>query len=149
MRLIQFRPPRIAMVLLFLAAIVHFALPTPLHYELSNVVAALILGGFGFAIMMWAWWLFQRHQTAICPTAHTRILITTGVYRFSRNPMYLGMMLMMLSVSILAGTAPFFVASAIYFLILNPVFCPYEEQKLIKAFGDQYTAYMKKVRRWL
>jgi len=49
----------------------------------------------GFGIMMRAWWLFRQHQTAICPTAETTLLITDDIHAFTRNPMYLGMVLML------------------------------------------------------
>ena len=85
----------------------------------------------GFGIMMRAWWLFRQHQTAICPTAETTSFITDDIYAFTRNPMYLGMVLMLLGIALLAERWPYYLAAAVYALILNQVFCRYEEAKLL------------------
>jgi protein-S-isoprenylcysteine O-methyltransferase Ste14 len=50
----------------------------------------------GFFFMMWAWWLFKQQDLAVCHTAKTEHITAEGPYRFTRNPMYLGFVLMML-----------------------------------------------------
>ena len=99
--------------------------------------------------MMWAWWQFKKRQVAICPADHTAHLNTDGSYHFTRNPMYLGMIIMLLGVATWFGTAPFFAAAAAFFLIIQFVFCPYEERKLLATFGKVYRAYKIEVRRWI
>ena len=148
-RILQYRPPRIAMTLLAAASILQLALPNT-----GPAIVAVPLGGgaigvLGFGIMLRAWWLFRAHQTAICPTAETTTLITSDVYRLTRNPMYLGVVLMLLGVALGTGGLPFYVATLAFFLIINFAFCPFEEGKLEQGFGAAFVAYRERVRRWL
>lgn len=148
-RVIAYRPPRIAMLLVAGAAAVHWAAATMDLFVFASLPAGGGLVGVGFGIMMWGWWSFKKHEVAICPTARTERLITCGIYGFTRNPMYLGMILMLAGIALCAGTAPFYLAAVAYFAVINWVFCPYEEEKLRRAFGGQYTQYQGNVRRWL
>lgn len=148
-RIIDYRPPKIAQVFVLTAALLHWTTPINLLHIYSNHVLGSILGIAGFAVMMWGWWLFKKFDTAICPTAKTECLITTGIYRYTRNPMYLGVVGMLLAVAIIIGTLPFYFAFAAYFVVINNVFCPYEENKLSEAFGDSYLSYKNNVRRWI
>jgi protein-S-isoprenylcysteine O-methyltransferase Ste14 len=145
-RLVEFRPPRIAMLLLATAAAWHWFLPTPVVF--SARIPAILVGVGGFAIMMWAWWQFRERQVAICPTEKTDDLITDGVYRYTRNPMYLGMTLMLVAVATGTGLVPFYASAGAFLLVIDRVFCPYEEQKLARAFGQSYLDYRRRVRRW-
>jgi protein-S-isoprenylcysteine O-methyltransferase Ste14 len=103
----------------------------------------------GFGAMTWAWWQFKTAQVAICPTAKTERLITTGIYTLTRNPMYLGMTMMLLGAAVWFGTLPFYLTTVCFFLIVNRAFCPYEEAKLTAAFGKSFSDYTSRVRRWL
>ena len=147
--LISYRPPRIAFVMLALAGVLDWTLPRAdtVLFRAPWTGVALLLGGF--ATMMWAWWLFRHHAVAICPTAPTKRLLTRGIYALTRNPMYLGMIAMMLGVALCLGTLPFYVATLAYFVFIDRIFCQYEEQKLAAAFGEEYLHYRKRVRRWL
>lgn len=146
--IIDYRPPKIAQLFVLIAALLHWATPLSQLHVYSNQVLGIVLGMGGFSVMMWGWWLFKKFETAVCPTAITDHLVTSGVYRVSRNPMYLGVVGMLLAIAIFVGTFPFYLATAIYFLVINNVFCPYEENKLAEAFGDAYISYKNKVRRW-
>lgn len=148
-RMLAYRPPRIAMSLLLAAAALQFAAPS-LWPELPALPAGgLALGALGFGIMLRAWWLFRVHATAICPTATTTSLVTNDVYRLTRNPMYLGIALMLLGVALASGSLPCYLASLAFVLIIDAAFCPYEERKLEQAFGADYSRYRASVRRWL
>lgn len=149
MKIIEMRPPKIAMALLASAFALHWLLPIWEGLRFSFPFTGTAIGTLGFATMMWGWWLFQQHKVAICPTAQTDKLVFDGPYRFTRNPMYLGMVSIFLGVAILMGTLPFFLAAATYFVILNSVFIPFEEQKLAATFGADYLEYKRRVRRWL
>jgi len=145
-KILEYRPPRIAMTLLLVAAAIHLLAPIHLY---ASFVIAIALGTSGFAVMMWAWWQFQQYEVAICPTEKTDRLITDGVYRFTRNPMYLGMLMMLAGIAAWFGTLPFYFAVIALFAIINQSFCPYEESKLEAAFGRSYETYKSQVRRWI
>jgi protein-S-isoprenylcysteine O-methyltransferase Ste14 len=134
------------MFIIAAATVLHLTVPvalTPPQWP-----GAVVLCVAGFAIMLRAWWLFRAVENPICPTARATILITHDVYAFSRNPMYLGMLMMLLAIALFAGTAAFYAAVIAYFLILNFVFCPFEEDRLRATFAG-YGSYESRVRRWV
>lgn len=148
-KMLEYRPPHIAIALLVVAAVINYGLPIAWPALPSLLIPGGALFALGFGIMMRAWWLFQRHQTAICPTAATSTIITGDIYAFTRNPMYLGMVLILMGIALGVGSWPFYGVAPIYALILNHVFCHYEERKLSAQFGNQYSMYAASVRRWL
>lgn len=148
-RLIAYRPPRIAQLMLLSAILLHWATPLREIRLPALPWPGLAIGSAGCLLVLRAWWLFRRADTAICPTAATSTLITGDVYRLSRNPMYLGMIAMLLGIALGMGTLPFFAATIAYFLVIDRVFIPYEEGKMLREFGDAYRLYLGQARRWL
>ena len=148
-KLITFRPPRIAMALLALATIIHWLTPLRTMHVYSSAYLSAALLAAGFLVMMWAWWQFREHEVAICPTQHTAHLITDGIYRYTRNPMYLGIFLMLLGVATFVGTPPYYAAAMVFLVVMDCSFCRYEEAKLAVTFGREYEAYKATVRRWI
>ncbi len=148
-RLIAYRPPRIAMLLVLLAGLIHFLVPWPTYPLPASLDVAVVVGCSGLGSMLWAWWVFKKQGTAICPTAKTTVLITDGIFTLSRNPMYLGMLMMLLALGIGSGAMSFYFAAFLFFGIIEHAFCPYEERKLTQLFGDDFVAYQNNVRRWI
>ena len=139
----------IAAVLALIAAAFHWFFPIWEGTRFSSPWLGALLGLMGFFVMTWAAHLFKQQGLAIMPTARTAHITTAGPYRFTRNPMYLGTVLLLLGLSLYIGTMPFYLSTIGYFAILNFVFCCYEETKLAEAFGDEYGEYRNRVRRWL
>jgi len=107
-KLIEYKPPRIAMALLIFATVFHASFPVQSSYLYSSTFLSVALVSAGLAVMMLAWWQFKERKVAICPTADTHYLITDGIYRLTRNPMYLGMVTMLVGVAVFFGTLPFY-----------------------------------------
>jgi protein-S-isoprenylcysteine O-methyltransferase Ste14 len=149
MRLTDIRPPRVAQGLLLCATLAHFATPMGRWILYSEPVAGAAVGVLGVAVTLAGWRLFKQSDTALCPSAPAERLLTSGIYRYSRNPMYLGMTLIVLAIALAVGSAPFYVAAAAMWLILHGAFIPFEERKLEAAFGDDYLDYKARVRRWV
>ena len=146
-RLINYRPPRIAMMLIVIASLLQLTLGDPWHSTAPVTGVVVLLAGF--LIMMRAWWLFRINKTAICPTAVTTTFITDDIYAVSRNPMYLGMILMLTGFATIVGSLWILFVTAIYAVILDRVFCRYEEYELLQQYGRSYADYRDHVRRWL
>ncbi len=108
-----------------------------------------ITGIIGFLVMISAWLQFKKVGTAVCPTATSSKIVTNGIYKYSRNPMYLGMIIMLTGTSFFMGTIVSMIAPILMFLIIDKIFIPYEEEKLFFAFGEPYSLYIKETRRWL
>ena len=148
-RLLAYKPPRIAITLLALATLSQFALSANWAKLPSLLAVGAACSAVGFGIMIRAWWLFRQHETAICPTATTTTFIVRDVYSLTRNPMYLGMILILTGIALLMGSWPFYVVAILYAVILDHVFCRYEERKLLAQYGSEYAHYTARVRRWI
>ncbi|MDJ0709332.1 MAG: isoprenylcysteine carboxylmethyltransferase family protein [Woeseiaceae bacterium] len=148
-RVLTFKPPRIALSLLGIAAALHFISPPAWPAVPSAPMAGGLLAALGFGIMIRAWWVFRAVDTAVCPTHDSRVLITGDVYRLTRNPMYLGMVLMLLGAAAVFGSLPFYVATLTFFFVIEYTFCPFEESRLQAQFGGAFEEYRSRVRRWL
>ncbi len=148
-KLLSFRPPRIAIVLMTISiGLSYFSPPQTLLYIPYELIAGVSIV-FGFAVMTWAWLQFRKSDTAVCPTSITSLIVTNGAYRYSQNPMYLGMLTMLAGASLLMGTIPSMFAPVVFFIIIDRVFIPYEEEKLLNDFGDVYSKYQMVTGRWL
>lgn len=115
--------------------------------------AASLLGllpiGLGVALNYAAVLAFRRRATTTDPDGAPAALVTDGPYRFTRNPMYLGGVLILLGFGLLLGAALPFGVPPLYALLAATRFMPPEERRLALAFGDDYAAYRGRVRRWL
>ena len=93
---------------------------------------------------------FRAADTQFMPTSTTNnALVSGGVFSFTRNPMYLGMVLICLAVALWLGQLPMLIAPVLMFAVINTAFIPFEEAKMRRQFGEQFDAYCKRVRRWI
>jgi protein-S-isoprenylcysteine O-methyltransferase Ste14 len=105
--------------------------------------------GSGLALMLWGIATFARHRTAVMPHLPARRLVTGGPYRFTRNPMYVGLVLAYAGLALLIDTAwPLLLLPAVLALLVVVV-VRREERYLARAFGDSYHDYQSRVRRWV
>lgn len=110
--------------------------------------AALVLSGVSLgagAILT-----FRRHRTTILP-AHrpTTIIVSGGPYRFTRNPMYIGLALLYLGIPLFAGITWPYALLPLAILAIDRLVIPREERYLEGKFGEEYRRYKTLVRRWL
>mgnify|MGYP000178653446 CR=1 FL=1 len=103
----------------------------------------------GFLIMMAGWRQFRNREVLICPTEPTRVLITDGVYRFTRNPMYLALVLIAFGIAIRLGTISALLVPPVLFVLLDRRFVRREEEFLRDQIGGAYDEYCGRVRRWV
>jgi protein-S-isoprenylcysteine O-methyltransferase Ste14 len=116
-----------------------------------RVGLALVLVLIGLAIGISGIVAFRRARTTISPVnaGAASSLVTSGVYRFTRNPMYLGMLLMLLAWAAFLFKPLALLFVAIFALYINRFQIKPEEQVLSSLFGAEYIAYKARVRRWL
>ena len=93
--------------------------------------------------------MFVKADTGLEPFEEATTLVTGGFYRFTRNPMYMGMFLMLLGVAFLMGNIGALLPIPVFMLIIRNNFVKGEERFMEDAFGQQYLDYKKDVRRWL
>lgn len=94
---------------------------------------------------------FMRHKTTVNPQApsQTTTLVTTGVYGITRNPMYVGMLLILIAFVLWLGAPSALVIVVAFFLSIDRFQIRAEEQVLGQKFGNTYQDYMARVPRWL
>jgi protein-S-isoprenylcysteine O-methyltransferase Ste14 len=147
-RILELKPPRIALALLAVAILADGLLPASVPALRAHWTLGAGLTAAGLVIMITGWWQFRQRGVLICPTAPTDYLIQDGVYRWTRNPMYLGIVSMLFGIAAWTGALSCYVAAAGFFLVMDRLFCPYEETKLRNAFGAEYVEYRLRTRRW-
>lgn len=103
----------------------------------------------GLVLLVLAGGLFKRADTDMIPFRDVRALVTGGVYRFTRNPMYLGMALILLGTACTTGIASGLLVPVLFMGIIELRFIRPEEQMLRGIFGEKFDAYCGRVRRWL
>jgi len=93
---------------------------------------------------------FRRAKTQFMPNAPVNnSLVIGGVFALTRNPMYLGMVLLCLAAALWFGRSAMLLAPVLMFAVANWVFIPFEEAKMRRQFGEAFDAYCKRVRRWI
>lgn len=123
-----------------------------LEYVLpGRTVFAIHAAALGLAIEIVAALAFRKAATTVLPWTPERssALVTSGLYRFSRNPMYLGQALLLTAWVLYLGTWPALAAVPAYVLYLNRFQIGPEERILAAKFGAAYDAYRARVRRWI
>ena len=142
-------PPVYFLAALLLMALLHQVLPLAQIFFAPYRYAGIVLMALAVAPILWAALLFRRAGTGIVPFSPATALVLGGPYRFTRNPMYLGLAGTLLGAALLMGSlSPFAVIPAFMALIADRFIAP-EEAMLERAFGRDYLDYMAKVRRWL
>jgi len=119
------------------------AIPAPWH------LSGLLLLAGGIALMVAADAQFKRAGTSVKPFARASALVTGGVFAFSRNPMYLGMLLALLGAAVLEGSAAAAAVAALFAWRVQRTFILPEEWRLESQFQNEYRLYRRRVRRWL
>jgi protein-S-isoprenylcysteine O-methyltransferase Ste14 len=148
-RWLRLRPPSLARALTVAALALHaivFGVSAPLGRSIAGGGLTMLAG---FAWMAWAWWCFRRTGTPLPPTAQPQMLVDHGPFRFGRNPMVLGLAVMMLGLGLAAGVPFMAIAAANFVVIVAAVHIPHEEAQLQRAFGGWYSDYAASVRRWI
>ena len=146
-------PQKILPPLLFLfccAAMIIFSLLIPEWVYLPrpwNNLGFIFLFG-GLAMVRNIQNQFKQHQTEINTFKLPQKLVTTGLFRYSRNPIYLGFSLALFGVAIVMGNVIAFDGFLAFIIAVNLWYIPFEEAVMEKQFGQDYLSYKKKAGRW-
>jgi len=103
----------------------------------------------GVAINLVADNAFHRANTTVKPFEESSALITSGAFRISRNPMYLGFVLILIGIAVLMRSLTPYLVVIAFAILLDRMYITVEERMLAEKFGPEWEAYKKKARRWL
>jgi protein-S-isoprenylcysteine O-methyltransferase Ste14 len=116
-----------------------------------RILTVLVMAGTGLAVIACTIQNLLHAQTLFNRTDPTSAapLVTQGAYSWSRNPMYVGLLVLLLAIARAFDSFPLYLGPLLFFLWLDRLEIPKEERELRERFGDEYAKYTSEVRRWL
>jgi len=142
-------PPIVALIFIGIGFLLGFVIPFPFIAPdlLQNIGLALTF--IGFLCGAGAFIEFRKARTTLNPHGSVSQIVTTGIYRFTRNPIYLGFLLMVVGLPLNSGFYWGILLAPFYVVTMNRLVIEREEAYLEKKFKEQYTGYKSRVRRWI
>jgi protein-S-isoprenylcysteine O-methyltransferase Ste14 len=142
-------PPVVALIFIviayFLGRFVSLPFPPPALLRYFGLTLTFV----GFLLGMGAFLEFRKARTTLDPHGSVRQVVSSGIYRFTRNPIYLGFLLMVIGLPLNSGMYWGLVLAPFYMITMTRLVIEREEAYLEKKFRGQYTDYKARVRRWL
>jgi len=146
MRLI---PPAWFLLAVALMIALQLFAPGPAWISSPERFAGVAVIALGLALVVMSIPSFVRARTSIHPDHTPSALIRTGLYRFTRNPIYLGNVIALLGIAVVMGVTTPFIVPFVFAMIIRKLFIEREEANLHDEFGSAYNDYCHKVRRWI
>lgn len=143
-----FPAPVIFLILIGCAYWLGRYLPMQVEGELIRHLVGWSYNLAGMVLILVSMWLFRRHKTTINPGRAASVMIEIGPYRYSRNPMYVGLGLIQLGITIATGNLWQAAIIPIALVLTRWHVIAREERWLAARFGDSYSAYCQRVPRW-
>jgi protein-S-isoprenylcysteine O-methyltransferase Ste14 len=142
-------PPAYVLASIVLMAALHFIAPAArLIHSPWNLLGVIPLA-LGIVINIVADRAFHKAGTTVKPFQESTSLVTTGLFRLSRNPMYVGLVLLVLGIALITGSLTPLAVVPILVFLLDRKFIVVEERMLEERFGAVWLEYKKSVRRWI
>lgn len=142
-------PPFLLLVAIAISYLVSSMFPGLKFNDASFNILGLALVPAGIVLILWAGNTLRRHKTSLHHRDKPSKLVSTGPYSWSRNPMYLGLLLISIGTALLFANVLAFVGPVIFFAFTSLLIIPFEEDMLTKVFGKSYRSYTKHIRRWV
>ena len=136
-------------ILIGLPILVHYLIPVMIVISQPHSYLGVVLMLLGFVLMTWTAMLFRSKGTSFKLREGSFTLVTSGPFGFSRNPMYLGMLIWLVGFAVLLGSLIVFLFPILFFLISNFLIIPLEERKMVRLMTTRYIDYRRHVRRWV
>jgi len=120
-------------------------------FNYNNNIISLFLLIFGLSVFILAVKAFSRQKTTVNPLEPRQAssLVVSGIFKFSRNPMYLGMFIILLSISFKFNLVGGIVICLFFYLFITKFQIIPEEEAMNELFGDEFIEYSNKTRRWI
>ena len=149
MNLQKVLPPVWFLLSIMLMIGLHFWLPIKQLFFSPITYSGIIAIALGIIVLLFCAYLFRQKNTAIVPFQESSYLIKESIFNYSRNPIYLGMITVLVGLWLLLGSlTPVFIVPVFAWLI-QELFIKEEEQMLEDKFGESYQKYKTTVRRWI
>ena len=139
-------PPVILLVSVILQIILLFTFPV--STDLSSLLGLIFLLA-GVFLVFFSFRFMRKMETTFIPDGTPKKLISSGPFKISRNPIYLGMFLILFGIAFLMSSLSAAIIAIVFGLIINFTWIAYEEKKLKELFTKDWENYSAKVRRWI
>ena len=139
-------PPVILLASIVLQIILLFSFP--ISVDLSSLLG-LILILSGISLVFVSFRFMRKMKTTFIPDGMPEVLISSGPFKFSRNPIYLGMLTILVGVAFLMSSLSAIIIAFVFGIIINFTWIAHEEKKLHELFSEDWENYYSKVRRWI
>ena len=147
--MVKLVPPVLFLICLGLMALLRWLWPvriiSPFPYNLFGIVP--ILAGLLFTLLGVR--QFRKSRANIKPFQQPEVFVTEGPYRYSRNPMYAAVLLVLVGAWILFGAITCVLGVFIFMIVADQWYIPFEERMLHQKFGQAFEAYCARTRRWI
>ena len=144
----KIQPPQVMLFLYVVATILHGVFKPSRMVPTAFVPLGLLIFAAGLSFMLWSRQQFIKQSTPVRHSEQPTTLVRQGPFKWSRNPMYIGGLVMFTGIGIMAGTWPFLAVPVVMFFILERIFIPWEERYMTGLFKNLYEDYLRKTRRW-
>jgi len=142
-------PTTYLLIAIIMMVAIHFLFPAvtiiPLVWNLLGIIPLLL----GVVINLVADGAFHRVDTTVKPFEESTALVTSGAFRISRNPMYLGFVLILIGIAVLLRSLSPYVVILAFVILIQGMFITVEERMLANKFGERWQQYRQNTRRWL
>jgi protein-S-isoprenylcysteine O-methyltransferase Ste14 len=142
-------PPTYFYLTVILMIAIHLLFPVFRFIHFPWTLLGVIPSIIGIVLNLVADSAFKKQNTTVKPFQESSVLITDGLFRYTRNPMYLGFVLILLGIAIFLGTVLPFLIIILFIIFIYRTFIQVEEQMLEENFGEEWNNYKKRVRRWI
>jgi len=142
-------PPVFLLLSIITMVLLHRFVPVLAFDGYGRFIAGSVLLAAGMGVTVPSARLFSKLGTPVRPFEESTTVVTAGMFRFTRNPMYLGMVLAQLGLACLLGNLAAFAPIPVFVAIIHFQFILHEERFMEGLFGEEYLAYKRRVRRWI
>jgi protein-S-isoprenylcysteine O-methyltransferase Ste14 len=146
---VAFPPPLLLLVSILAGFLLRWVVPSAFLPTAAAQIFGPALTAMSFGLVGWAMFTFRRGGASVPTSESTDVIVSGGPYAFSRNPIYLSMVLLLLGLGVWSNSLWFLALAAIAALLLTYGVIIREERYLGGKFGAEYEAYRNRVRRWV
>jgi protein-S-isoprenylcysteine O-methyltransferase Ste14 len=144
----KIHPPLLAAALILVTLILHFVLPEERLVGWHHVIGLLLVAA-GVGLSTFAAAIFQARDTTKIPYGDPGTFVVQAPYTWTRNPMYLGITTALLGLAIFFSSIVMLLAPIAFFIVIDRMVIPREEETMERIFAQQYLDYKNRVRRWI
>lgn len=142
-------PPLLYLLVLLTGILLSYCFPYQLIKSDIALPLGIVIAATGITTLLFAATLFRKKKNPVNPSGSTKLIISSGIYQYTRNPMYLSLTLIYTGISIITNSWFSFIFLFPLLIVVQKGIIEREEKYLTRKFGNDYLAYKEKVRRWI